>query len=91
MFMNYFDFNIRFKTESDLIKYFINQKYPNGIYCPKCGATTNVYHRHTSPRMCHCNNCKSEFSIFANTIFKKSDTDLRKWFHAINLVLNALK
>lgn len=89
--MNYFDFNNRFKTELDVIKHFISQKYPNGIYCPKCGATSNVYHRHTSPRMCHCNNCNSEFSIFANTIFEKSDTDLRKWFYAINLVLISRK
>lgn len=89
--MNYFEFQKKFDTELDVIKYFIKQRYPNGIYCPKCGATSNVYHRHTSPRMCHCNNCKSEFSIFANTIFEKSDTDLRKWFYAINLVLISRK
>lgn len=89
--MNYFEFQNRFNTELDVIKYFIDQKYPNGIYCPKCGSMYNVYHRHTSPRMCHCNNCNSEFSIFANTIFEKSDTDLRKWFYAINLVLISRK
>lgn len=89
--MNYFEFQKKFDTELSVIKYFIQQRYPNGIYCPKCGATANVYHRHTSPRMCHCNNCKSEFSIFANTIFEKSDTDLRKWFYAINLVLISRK
>lgn len=88
--MNCFEFQKKFDTELSVIKCFIQQRYPNGMYYPKCEATTNnVYHRNTSPKMCHCNNCKSEFSILANTIFEKSDTDLRKWFYAINLVLIA--
>jgi transposase-like protein len=29
--------------------------------------------------------------MFSNTIFKKSTTDLRKWFYAVHLVLNAKK
>jgi len=89
--MNYFEFNKQFPSEDKVIEYFISRRYPDGIYCPKCNSKEKVYHRHTSPRMCHCNNCKSEFSIFANTIFEKSETDLRKWFYAINLVLISRK
>lgn len=89
--MNYFEFNKKFSTEAEAINYFISKRYPNGITCPKCKSTGKVYHRHTSPRMCHCNNCKSEFSVFADTIFEKSETDLRKWFYAINLVLISRK
>jgi hypothetical protein len=29
--------------------------------------------------------------MFSNTIFEKSTTDLRKWFYAVHLVLNAKK
>ena len=89
--MNLFEFQKRFPTEKEAIEYFISIRYPQGIVCPKCDAKFNVYHRHTSPRMCHCNKCKSEFSIFAKTIFEKSDTDLRKWFYAINLTLISRK
>ena len=89
--MNLFEFQQTFPTEKEAIEYFISIRYPQGIICPKCGAKLNVYHRHTFPRMCHCNNCKSEFSIFAKTIFEKSDTDLRKWFYAINLSLISRK
>jgi len=89
--MNYFEFNKQFKNEIDVINYFIKIRYKNGIVCPKCGCVEKVYHRHTAPRMAHCNNCKSEFSIFAKTIFEKSDTDLRKWFYAINMVLISRK
>ena len=89
--MNYFEFNKKFKTENEVINFFISIRYPKGIVCPKCGKIEKVYHRHSHPRMCHCNNCDSEFSIFAGTIFEKSDTDLRKWFYAINLVLISRK
>ena len=90
--MNYSEFNNQFKTENDVIEFFIKSRYKDGlIICPKCGKIEKVYHRHTHPKMCHCNNCNSEFSIFANTIFEKSETDLRKWFYAINLELVSRK
>lgn len=89
--MNYFEFNKMFKTEKEVIDFFISKRYPKGIVCPKCGKIERVYHRHTHPKMCHCNNCNSEFSMFAGTIFEKSETDLRKWFYAINLVLISRK
>ena len=35
--------------------------------------------------------CLRDFSIFTNTIFEKSSTDLRKWFTAIKCMLNGKK
>jgi transposase-like protein len=42
-------------------------------------------------RFFHCNDCKTEFSIFHGTIFYNSQVDLRKWFFAINTILLAKK
>jgi hypothetical protein len=89
--VNYFEFQKKFTTELSIINYFIKLRYKNGIVCPKYGAVSNVYHQHSRSKTAHCNNSKSEFSVFANTIFEKSDTDLRKWFYAINLVLISCK
>lgn len=37
------------------------------------------------------NDCNNRFSIFKNTIFEKTTTDLRKWMYAIHLFLNSKK
>ncbi len=39
----------------------------------------------------HCNQCNRSFSVTVGTIFHKTKCDLRKWFLAISLVLNAKK
>jgi len=85
--MNFLDFNKQFPTELAVIQHFIKIRYKGKLVCPNCGKAEGVYHRHTSPKMIHCNNCENEFSIFTNTIFYKSDTDLRKWYFAINAML----
>ncbi|MDR2426838.1 MAG: transposase [Endomicrobium sp.] len=59
--MSYLEFNKKFPNELSVINYFIEIRYKNRIVCPKCG---DVYHQQTRPKVCHCNNCKSEFSIF---------------------------
>lgn len=88
--MNFMEFLERFSTELDVIEYFIKVRYPNGVKCPHCDSE-KVYHRRDYPRVFQCGSCRNNFSIFKNTIFEKSDTDLRKWMYAIHLFLNAKK
>lgn len=42
-------------------------------------------------RFLYCNNCKSEFSAFKNTIFENTHLDLRMWLYAMNLVIVSRK
>jgi transposase-like protein len=85
--MNFLDFNKQFPTEFAVIQHFIKTRYSKGIKCPHCGATSEIYHCHTTPKLFICNHCNNHFSIFTDTIFEKSDTDLRKWYYAINAML----
>ena len=39
----------------------------------------------------NCYDCKSSFNVLSKTIFQKTKVDLRKWFAAIALLLNAKK
>ncbi|MDR3306722.1 MAG: IS1595 family transposase [Endomicrobium sp.] len=91
--MNYFEFQKQFPTELSVINYFIKLRYKNGIICPHCGNKISVYHRKSEGREKNfvCKTCNNDFSVFKGTIFEKSDTDLRKWFYAINLVLISRK
>jgi len=90
--MDVFSFFEKFPTELSVIEYFIGVRYPDGVTCPHCGAVKyKIYREPKYPKIFNCKNCFNTFSIFKDTIFEKSDTDLRKWFYAIHLMLNSKK
>jgi transposase-like protein len=88
--MNFFEFNKQFPTELACIEYFIKIRYNNQIKCNHC-QSNKVANRKNTPKKFQCNSCGRIFSIFKDTIFEKSDTDLRKWMYAIHLFLNSKK
>jgi transposase-like protein len=91
--MNFFEFLQKFPSENAVIEHFIKVRYGSDlITCRHCGVVGDkIYHRSKEPKKFHCANCQNTFSIFKDTIFEKSDTDLRKWMYAIHLFLNAKK
>jgi transposase-like protein len=88
--MNYKEFLKRFPTEKAIIDYFIKIRYPEGIKCNHCGSD-KVYHRSKEYKMFDCNGCGRGFSVFTDTIFQHTSTNLQAWFYAIHLFLNAKK
>lgn len=88
--MNYIEFQKKFPNEKKVIEHFVRQRYPNGIKCNFCNSD-RVYQRKKRPKVFDCGFCGRTFSIFKNTIFEKTTTDLRKWMYAIHLFLNAKK
>ena len=59
--------------------------YPNGVFCKKCNRVTK-HHRVASRRSYSCDRCGHHVHPAAGTIFHKSSTSLRTWFHAIYLM-----
>jgi transposase-like protein len=88
--MTFLDLMKKFPTEKAVVKHFLTIRYPNGVACNHCGSTT-VYDRDNNIKVFDCKDCRNTFSPFKDTIFEKSSTDLRKWFFAIHLFLNAKK
>jgi len=88
--MTFFEFMDKFPSEDSIIKHYLSIRYPNGVTCNHCGSI-KVYQEKKRRKVFSCNDCKSTFSPFKDTIFEKSATDLRKWFYAIHLFLNAKK
>ncbi|MDR3101846.1 MAG: IS1595 family transposase [Methanocalculaceae archaeon] len=80
-----------FPTDEDAINHFICIRYPDGMACPHCGATKNVYRRKGKPKVFVCMNCKNTFSVFKGTIFEDSQTSMKMWFYAIDAMLNGKK
>jgi transposase-like protein len=96
--MTFLEFNQMFPVEEAAIAYFLHVRYNDQkaeysytLKCPHCGETLYVYHYSSRMKVCHCHNCNNTFSPFTGTIFEKSSTDMRKWFYAIHLFLNAKK
>ena len=80
----------KFPDEESAVKYYLSVRYPGGVCCNHCGSV-KVYQERSRKKVFSCNDCKSTFSPFKDTIFEKSSTDLRKWFYAIHLFLNGKK
>lgn len=90
--MTFFEFQKRFPTELTALNFIVSIKYANGYHCPKCGCIhKGIYRSNVRAKILHCNNCNSEFSILAGTIFESTHLDLRMWLYAINLVIVAKK
>ncbi len=79
------DFEKQFTTDDDCLDFLKEARWPKGIYCPKCQKVTKHY-RIANRKVYSCKFCGSHVSPTAGTIFHKSDTPLRSWFHAIFLM-----
>lgn len=79
------DFNKQFPTDDECLDYLFKARYPKGVTCEKCQKITPHY-RIVNRKVYSCQFCGSHISPTAGTIFHKSDTPLRSWFHAIFLM-----
>jgi transposase len=79
------DFEKQFPTDDACLDFLKNARWPKGVYCEKCQKITPHY-RITGRKVYSCEFCGTQVSPTAGTIFHKSDTPLRSWFHAIFLM-----
>lgn len=79
------EFNKQFPTDNECLDTLLKLRYPDGIFCEKCGKVTTHY-RISTRKVYGCEFCGNQVSPTANSIFHKSDTSLRSWFYAIYLM-----
>ena len=79
------DFNAQFPDEDSCLEFIKNARWPDGIHCVKCEYIT-PHHRIRGRKVYSCQHCGSHVSPTADTIFHKSSTSLRSWFHAMFLM-----
>ncbi len=79
------DFNKQFPTDDSCLEFLFRSIYPKGVICPKCQKVTKYYKR-AGVKVYACEFCGHSVSPTAGTIFHKSDTPLRSWFHAMFLM-----
>lgn len=77
-------FNEQFPDDAACLDYIFDQRYPNGGKCV-CGKTDTFYR--VATRRCYsCANCGHQIHPCEGTIFHKSRTSLRTWFHVMFLM-----
>ncbi|HXD01282.1 MAG TPA: IS1595 family transposase [Verrucomicrobiae bacterium] len=79
------DFNEQFKTDADCLQYLFEQRYPDGGTCEKC-SKSGCFHPIKDRRQYACAWCGFQIAPTAGTIFHKSPTSLKTWFHAMFLM-----
>jgi transposase len=79
------DFNEQFPDEATCLQYLFDQRFPNGGTC-KCGKT-DCFHALTTRKKFECAWCGHQIAPTAGTIFHKSSTKLRTWFHAMFIMM----
>lgn len=77
-------FNQQFADDSACLEYIWQQRFPNGLRCPKCHKV-DAYSRVTT-RKCYSCECGHQVSPCEGTIFHKSRTPLKTWFYAMFLM-----
>ena len=78
-------FDAQFPDEDACLEFIKNVRWPNGITCAKCNRVTKHF-RIVGRKVYSCEFCGTHVSPTADTIFHKSSTSLRSWFHAMFLM-----
>src|SRR5690242_13413169 len=72
-------------TEQKCFDALVKMRWSSGFECPKCGSQTYCRLKQRST-LFQCNNCHSQTSVMAGTIFHSTKLPLTKWFLAIYLM-----
>ena len=79
------DFRRQFDTDAACLEFLKNARWPKGITCPTEKRVT-LHHRLSKRPAYSCQECGHHVYPLAGTIFHKSPTPLRSWFHAMFLM-----
>jgi transposase-like protein len=82
----------RFQTQEACLTYLVGMRWPDGVYCPRCG-NDRVYKLKAAFKW-QCKGCAKngyKFSPLTGTIFENTNYPLRDWFQVILLMCQAKK
>jgi transposase-like protein len=88
------DFDRMFPDEASCKEYLVQQRWPKGVRCPRCG-NEKVYPAGAKRPFhwaCHkCGKPAYRFSLYVGTIFENTNYPLRTWFKVLHLMLCSKK
>ena len=73
-------------------RWFVAQRWPDGVSCPLCGGTDRVKERkNRKPSPYHCGDCRQYFSVKTGSLMHNSPLGCQTWAIAIYLLTTNLK
>lgn len=69
-------------------------RWPNGPFCPHCGAVDGITRLHGEshrPGLHQCNHCRGHFTVTNGTVMERSHIPLAKWVLAFHLMAASKK
>ena len=78
-------FEQQFPDEDSCLEFIKQARWRDGVHCTKCDKVTGHY-RIKGRKVYSCEFCGVHVSPTADTIFHKSSTSLKTWFHAMFLM-----
>ena len=81
------EFLENFRDEESVERWFVENRWPDGIRCPKCGSDRISERPTRKPQPWRCRNrsCRRFFSVKVDTPMHSSNLTLRQWLVAIYL------
>ena len=80
-----------FPDDAAAEKWFEDQRWPDGRFCPDCGSTDTVAVKSRKPMPYRCRDCRNHFSVRKGTVMQSSKVGLQKWVVAIYMMTTGLK
>ena len=75
-----------FPDDATAEAWFVEQRWPTGIYCPACGSLDILHCRTRKPQPYRCRDCRKHFSVKTGTLMHGSNLGCQTWAIAIYLL-----
>ena len=72
-------------------RWFEQQRWPDGITCPRCDSTRYAVIPSRKPMPYRCKDCRKHFSVRVGTVMQDSNLGLQKWVIAIYMMTVGIK
>src|SRR5690348_14425047 len=86
-----------YSSEDKAREYLESVRWPNGPYCPHCGATTEHVTKLDGKKhrkglyQCNVRECHEQFTATVGTLYEHSHIPLHKWLLATHLICSSKK
>ena len=80
-----------FPDEAAAEQWFVEQRWPAGVACPKCGSLNIQERASRKPQPFRCRDCRKDFSVKVGTLMESSPLKLRVWLLAIYILTTNIK
>ena len=80
-----------FPNEKAAEKWFVKNRWPDGVYCPECGSLNIADRKRSKPQPFRCRDCRKDFSAKTGTLMQGSNLGYLTWAFAIYIFTVGIK